>query len=418
VSKSEFSASSRPSLTNSVTADNRPVGGSPAVGDSEPIEENEKLAEAVRRVRRSDLANRAMSVHPGRRLREEAVREKRDGGLKARSVAETSKEFLKWLDEQEGSKLIFEKEGAEVRANLPTSYSEEYAKRQYGTLKDLERSFRRVTRNPQTAMLTLTQSSLNANGDPRSPGDHLRELQEAWTDADYHALRNLMRREGYDLLTEKKIPNGPEPEELGPEHLPSKWWTFAVVLEPHESGFLHLHVAVFIEAGASEGLESADYKPVLDTHQKRLPGAGPEAHTPERAASVNRITGPVDLPDESGGVADRPIENLGSYISEYIAGFGEPVEERSAEEIVAFSSIWATGSQRVRFGSGANALAEVGLRIRDGKPDVANSEWSVKAIERPDGETHPTTEMGGGPEFREIDGAPSADPVQSFPPPG
>lgn len=414
----ETGGGSWPSLTNSVNNDNSSLSGSTPTGPKHPPEENEKLASAVRRVRRSDLANRAMSVHPNRRLREEAVREKRDGGYKARTVGETSKEFLKWLNEQEGSQMVFEKEGTEVKANLPTSYTEEYADKQYGTLKDIERTFRGVTRNPETAMLTLTQSSLNANGNFRAPGDHLRELQESWTDSDYHALRNLMRSEGYELLTKSSIPPGPEPEELGPEHLPSKWWTFAVVLEPHKSGFLHLHVAVFMEAGPDEGLEPGDFGNVLETHLSRLDGAGPGAHTTDKAASVNRLDGDVDLPEESGGTADRPVENLASYISEYIAGYGEPVEERSAEEIAAFSAIWATGSQRVRFGNGANGLADIGQRIRDGPPNEGNTEWSVKEIERPNGETHPPAEVSGGAVFFEIDGAPSADPVKTFGPPG
>jgi hypothetical protein len=267
-------------------------------------------------------------------------------------------------------------------------------------------------------MLTLTQSNENANGNYRAPGDHLRELQEAWTDVDYHALRNLMRREGYELLTEENIPAGPDPEELGPEHLPSKWWTFAVVLEPHKSGYLHLHVAVFLDAGPDKGLDPSEYAPVLEAHQRRLSGAGPDAHTVDRAVSTNRLDGQIDLPDENGGVADRPVENLSSYISAYIAGYGDPVEDRSAQEIAAFSAIWSTGSQRTRFGNGANALAAIGLRIRDGTPDGNNPEWSVKGIEGPDGETHPTAEVGGGPEYVSIDGAPSADPVQSFPPPG
>lgn len=344
--------------------------------------------------------------------------EKREGGYRARTVAETSKAFLMWLEEQEGSELIFEKDGQEVRADLPTSYSKEYADRQYATLKDLERTFRRTARNPQTAMLTLTQSNENANGNYRAPGDHLRELQEAWTDADYHALRNLMRSNGYELLTDNNIPAGPEPEEIGPEHLPSKWWTFAVVLEPHQSGYLHLHVAVFMDAGPSDGLATSAFSKVMETHQRRLPGAGPDAHTTENAVSVNRLDGEVDLPEESGGVADKPVDNLASYISAYIAGYGEPVEERSPEEIAAFTAIWSTGSQRTRFGNGANALAAIGLRIRDGAPDVDNPEWSVKAIAGPDGDTHPTAEVGGGPEYVAIDGAPSADPVKTFGPPG
>jgi hypothetical protein len=353
-----------------------------------------------------------MSVQPGRKLREEAVRSKDGTGFKARTVAGVTKPFLKWLKEQEGSKIIFQHEdGGEVPANLPTSYCEDYADRQYAKLKDLERAFRRLARNPRTAMLSPTQSSENANGDYRAPADHLRELQEAWTEVVYHALRNLMRREGYELLTDGKIPDGVEPDDLGPEHLPAKWWTFAVVLEPHESGFLHAHIAVFMDAGPSEGLGRESFTPVRDAHLRAVDGAGRDAHAMDKFASVN------DLGDTDGDLEeDGPIRNLSSYISEYIAGYGDPVEERSAEEIVAFAAIWSTGSQRVRFGNGANALAEIGLRIRDGEPDRPSPEWSVKEIERPDGETHPA-ETGGGVTYYRIDGAPSADPVQSFPPP-
>jgi hypothetical protein len=307
--------------------------------------------------------------------------------------------------------LVFQgPEGKTATGSLPTSWSEDYADRQYGKLKDLERAFTDLARNPVTAMLTFTQSSENANGDPRCPADHLRELQDAWTDSVYHSLRNTLQSRGFERL---EVPDGVGFKDLDPAHLPGKWWEFAVVLEPHKSGYLHLHVAVFLDVGTGE-IEAGDFEKVLQTHVKRLPGASPEAHTVGKGASVNELEpgADVDYSDESA-----PISNAGSYISEYIAGYGDPIEERSAEEIAAATAIWATGTQRVRFSKGANKLAEIGLRRRGGEVNIDNPEWSVKEIVRPNGERHPP-ETGGGPTFYQIDGAPSADPVKTFPPPG
>lgn len=399
----ETGGDSWPSLTNSVNGADGPESGSAEDGGEGVPESLEELAGSVEELRRSSFGRRAVAVSPDRKLRSEAVR---DDGDRARSVAGTTKQFLLWLREQEGSQLVYQnEEGETVKGDLPTSYSEGYADKQYATLKDFERAFCDLAANPHTAMLTLTQSTENANGHPRCPGDHLRELQESWTDTVYHSLRNALRREGFGRF---ELPESVESaDDILPSHLPEKWWEYAVVMEPHpESGYIHAHVAVFLDAGP-DTVDRETFRPVMESHVERLPGAGSEAHQvagEDRAVSVASV-------DLDSGPSGAEIGNLGSYVSEYIAGYGEAMEERPAREAAGYAMIWATGSQRVRFSKGGNQLARVGQLLRKGPEEPTEGEWTVKEIERPDGSTHPP-ETGGGPEFYRIDGAPSADPVK------
>jgi hypothetical protein len=359
-----------------------------------------------------DLARRAVSVTPDRKLRREVAREIRgsDGSFKAKTTRGALKAFLKWAAEQLDSELVFQSEsGEELRAPVPVSVSEEKAREYYGRLKDIERAVVSDGSAPHTAMLTLTGSTESAEGDPRCVVDHLREVQESW-DVVRRELDRVMKNRGFERY------GGPD----GPE----RWYEYATVVEPHKSGYAHFHVAVF----TSHTVDRAMFAPVLGKHVEKCPIAAPEAHRvngEDRSVSVNAVDPTVDPDDLDPESEESPlgaVGNLGSYLAEYIGAFGDDDAgflERPVHELVFYMACWASETQRVRFSNGANRLARAGERIRKGEevPEPDEEEWKLKEIERPDGETHPP-HTGGGVETVKIEGADHIDPPKVHPPPG
>lgn len=392
MSRAEPVGGSWPSEGNCAGGDNGGVSASD--GDAE-IERLERIIESVD----DDLARRAVSVVPGRMLRRECVREIRgsSGSYKSKTVRGVLKAFLKWAVEQLDSELVFESEdGRTVKAPVPVSISEEKAKEYYARLKDIERALVARGPHPHTAMLTLTGSSENANGDPRSIVDQIADVQESWDPAVRRELQRVMDEAGFERFD----PNVDYDEE------PVKYWEYVTVIEPHDTGFGHFHVGVF----ASHELDREMFAPVMEKHVEECQIAGSEAHRvhgEDRAVSVNSVDPSKEYdPDEEL----EDITNLGSYLSEYIGAFSEgEFLERPVHELVFYAACWATGRQRVRFSNGANRMARVGQELRDAVPEPSEPGWSVKEIERPDGESHPP-HTGGGIEMVPIRGAPSVDP--------
>lgn len=411
VDSRESAAVSRPSLTNRADATNH----RDSAGDGESVSEaEERLPPILASFREEfgDLVNMAISVVPTRKLRREVTREIRgqnDGTLKSRTVRAAMKEFLKWYLEQENSQLVLEnQEGEEVTTPLPNSYSDEYGRQWYGRLKDIEREFVRNAPEPHTAMLSLTASTTTAEGEPRPPGDHLRGLQETWSPYVRRELQRALDEAGFGRYNEAV--NYEKANAIGyvldGEVAAAKWWEYVTVVEPHggggdATGYGHFHVGVF----ASHEVEEELFHPVVRKHVEKCEHAGREAHNlfhPEeekRPVSVNE----VDPESEPEG---EEIGNLGSYLSEYIGGFSEELEERPMHELVFQATCWATGTQRVRASVGANELAREGRvrRAREGETEIpsASGEWTPQAIENVEsGERRPPA-LGGSSYLREI----------------
>jgi hypothetical protein len=366
-----------------------------------------------------DVARRPLSVEPGRSLRDEAVMvdtgtytvpisrsvDPPEGERKSRPWYRVVNEWRDWYDRYRRSHIEFEKDGERVRTQLENSYQPEYGKRYYAKLKDLERGIEREFDSLTTVMLTFTASHQNAEGHPRCPADHMRDVAEGWNTA------------------RKQIPHV----------LDGLRWEYARVWEPHADGYGHLHVAIFVEDDV-DGIEAGSFGPVMESHVRACDSAGSDAHDPEGdAVSVN-----------------DSVENLGSYISEYIGIFGDETLERPISEQAFYAVTWATGTRRVDFSNGAQDIIarehfrrETGLtpegrggdafeRWRDGDRGGAESggesgdgetgatggendpppeKWECAAIctvhsRRPE-YTDPTS---GGARRTAIDGAPGADP--------
>jgi hypothetical protein len=317
-----------------------------------------------------DTGRRPLSVEPGRSLRDEAVMvdtgsytvpvsrsiDPPDGDRKGRPWYRVVNEWRDWYDRYRNSHIEFEKDGETVRTQLENSYQPEYGKRYYARLKDLERGIEREYDGISTVMLTFTASHVNAKGHPRCPADHMRDTA------------------GGVNTARKQIPHV----------LDGLRWEYARVWEPHKDGYGHLHVAVFVE-DPNDQLEAADFRPVMESHVRNCDSAGWDAHDPDGdAVSVN-----------------DDVNNLGSYISEYIGIFGDETLERPISEQAFYAVTWATGTRRVDFSNGAQDIIsrehfrrETGLRPSD---RGAFEEWRDGATtEAATGDAEPDAEAATG----------------------
>jgi hypothetical protein len=266
-----------------------------------------------------------VSVEPGRQLRPEAVDCIDGEERQSRPVYEVVNEWREWYADYRSMHIEYDgPEGETARTRLENSYQPRYGKRYYAKLKDLERGIERQYEGLTTVMLTFTASHQNAHGKKRCPADHMRDIAEGFKTA---------RKQLYQVLSGQN-------------------WQYAKVWEPHESGYGHMHVAVFVEDATVAG---EMFKPVLDSYVKNTKAAGSEAHSVDNAVSVN-----------------DDIENLGSYISEYIGIFGDETLERPISEQMFYAVTWATGTRRVEFSNGAQDIIngeqfrrETGLRPSD-----------------------------------------------------
>ena len=138
------------------------------------------------------------------------------------TVAEGVDAFNDYLENKENASLVLqEKESGDVRV-LPYNHrwTAEYRKMLYAKLKDAERALDQIFRKgpvPST-LFTLTAKQMGADGCPRPPMDVLEDLTDGWED--------------FRKALDRAIPDWVRTE-------------YIKVVEPHNSGYPHLHVVVF-----------------------------------------------------------------------------------------------------------------------------------------------------------------------------
>jgi hypothetical protein len=324
-----------------------------------------------------------ISTTPGETLRQECTFTPiRESEPKAKHWYSVVQEWRDWYEGYENSHLEFTNpEGETVRGKLTNSYQPEYGDKYYAKLGDLERGIEREYDSLTTAMLTFTCSSLNRQGEPRPAGDCMRDIISAWNTA-----RKMLHKA-----------------------LSAYEWEYARVLEPHKSGYGHLHIAVFID---SDSINEQTFKGVMESYVDNCTAAGWEAHKPENSVSVN-----------------EEMDSLPSYVSKYIGQYGEKPTERDIEEQMFLAVTWATNTNRVDFSNGAQELItkerfrrETGLRPEDRgevesdeKIDCEQTEalegdsegWDVKrivSVTKHKNERKYSDPTSGGVEMVEIDG--------------
>lgn len=288
--------------------------------------------------------------------------ERPEGEILARPWYKVVRKWRSWYQDYESTHITFQRDDGKIgRTKLRNSYQPAYGDKYYAKTRDFERAVEREYGNLTTAMLTLSASTLNANGNPRCPADHMREIADGWQTARkqlYHAL------DGHD-------------------------WEYARVWEPTSedgkgpAGYGHMHVAVFVDCDETE-VNSGTFESTLRTYTDSVQAAGWDAHRPDgNSVSLN-----------------YGVNNLGSYITEYIGSYGERAVDREMREQQFYAVTWATGTRRVSFSQGANEMIadqqfrrETGLRPEDrgqspsGEDELAHGDvveqthtWEPKCI--------------------------------------
>lgn len=311
--------------------------------------------------------NVRLAEREGERLREEVTFDTLRG-VKAEWTDESIRRFVGWYEDQRGSKVVCENSRGElVGFETPNRFTPEYREMQYAKAQSLERELReRWGRLLHTGMITLTASTTDDEGRPRPPVDHYRDLADSW-----ESVRRTLSR----------VLDGRE-------------WEYLAILEPHKSGHVHIHLAVFVKGP----VVAEQFQPVLDAHVRNSRGAGEQAHrvtdSEESAVSVRRVG-----PRGNGGV-----ENLGAYLAAYMAGeYGAEATEMPGHVQMFYVTMWATGAQWFRPSNGAQQYMKP--EAEGDEDDVLAEEWQLVGFS-PSGEMDDVVEVDpaevSGTAFRRI----------------
>ena len=257
-----------------------------------------------------DMSRRPVASRVGESLREECVVES-GGELVAKTGEEMLKEWRGWMDGYSNAHIEFrDPVGELVRAPMRNSYHKEHANKYYAKVKGLEREIEEAWGDSlTTVMLTCSASNLTASGRFRGVVDHMTDIRSGWGTA-RKQLHNILG--GYN-------------------------WEYARVWEPHQSGFGHMHIALFIDDPSDE-IEASDFTPFMRSYVDNCDPAAWKAHNPA-GDSVSVST---------------EVHDLGCYISEYIGQYGdEKLTERPLEQQMFYAATWASNTRRVDFSNGA-----------------------------------------------------------------
>ena len=288
----------------------------------------------------------------GAELREEVTYDKLDG-VGAVDWEEATDRFRTWYDDARGSQIVIENDvGDRTSFRTPNRFTPDYREMLYAKAQALERGLReRWGKLLHTAMLTLSASSTDDSGNPLPPVEQIEELLSSW-----EAVRAALGR----VMEERE-------------------WEYLAILEPHESGYVHIHIGVFVRGP----VVAEQFQDVIDAHLRNCDLAGEEAHeivpeTPdESAVTVRRASHPSRQ-------NDNDIQNLGAYLAAYMAGeYGKEATEMPEHVQRFYSTMWATGHQWFRPSNGAQELMqppeEEGEECDELQPD-----WEVVGL-APDG---------------------------------
>ena len=248
--------------------------------------------------------------------------------------------WRQYIEDKDGLKTVFQNIDGDLHTTeQPHRFAPEYADKQYAKLKDLERGIsREFGKLLHTAMLTLTASS-RPDGEPLPPVDHLEELDSSWN-AVTTALDRVLEGKRYERLA---------------------------ILEPHKSGYLHIHVAVFVQ-----GVVTRDtFSPVIESHVRNCELAQWDAHdtTDDSTISVRHAGLDRDTDDEES------LDELAIYLAEYLGTYGEDPLDAPDHVQAANAVLWATGKQRWRPSNGAQEF----MKTKPRESEV--TEWELYGVE-------------------------------------
>jgi hypothetical protein len=315
------------------------------------------------RPHKGDRLSRPLTERDGVPLREEVRDLDRLDGDRPVTWRRATKEWREYIVETRDTDAVFQNQqtGEYTAGSDPHRFAPEYSNKQYAKLKDLERGLRRdYGKRLHTAMLSLT-ASWCPHGDALPPVDHLDDLDRSW-----ESVRRELARQ-----------------------LDGRRWEYLAILEPHQTGYLHIHIAVFVDGYVT----ADDFAPVIRAHVRNSPHAEPEAHdvTDDSTVSVNRVgldrrgqhaaAEGIDHGDEIG--------NLGTYLAEYLGTHsGDPLDAPDHQQM-SNAVLWATGKQRWRPSQGAQRYMSSFQKEADESP------WEMLGV-RSGTEWYPCEDATGG----------------------
>jgi len=262
-------------------------------------------------------------------------------GTNALTWEKATESFESWyLGQRDTAVVIENEEGKQAAFQTPNRFTPEYREMLYAKAQALERGLkRRWGKLLHTGMLSLTASTTTADGAPRPPVEHLTELLSSW-----EAVRRELSRTFED-----------------------REWEYLGIIEPHESGYAHVHVGVFVKGP----IVAEQFQSVIDAHVRNCPSAQPEAHE-----LLDQVTVKQAGTRDNGG-----IENLGAYLASYIGGEYEKEATQMDGYVKRFyAMMWATGRQWFRPSNGAQELMQP-----PENESIDNHDWRFIGI-APDGD--------------------------------
>jgi len=330
-------------------------------GDDDPPAHHSRQPLSNRAGRENDdfrAGDVRLAKREGTKLREEVAFDSLRG-VEAVPWREAVDRFHHWYDDQRETRVVIENQyGERSTFQTPNRFTPEYREMLYAKAQSLERGLReRWGRLLHTAMVTLTASSTDDDGRPRPPVEHLRDLLGSW-----EAVRRALSR----------VLDGRE-------------WEYLAILEPHASGYVHVHLGVFVKGP----VVAEQFQPVLDAHLRNCPTAAEDAHRildedgEEDTVTVRRV---ADRANGGGGV-----ENLGAYLGAYMAGEYGSEPREMPEHVQAFYAVmWSTGRQWFRPSNGAQELMKP---PDDGEEEeMVAEDWRLVGI-APDGDPEEVVEV-------------------------
>jgi hypothetical protein len=346
--------------------------------DTPPTDDDEIPARSVSRLPMTNRAGIAQATEALEsvpvaldseiKLRREGTRTTRDGGVIGESWSDLRDDWRSWFLDSEDALVAFHNRATgEIAGGERThSFTTQYQKRQAARAHDLERGLRDQWGTTLYAgMLTLSCSPVRDDNRLKPPLEHLNELDSSWDAVRRELSRSLEDRE----------------------------WEYLAIMEPHKSGYTHVHVGVFVRGPVSE----EDFEPVIDAHLRNCEGAGRDAH--DDAISVRNAGDPA---------RSDSITSLGSYLTAYMTQeYGDSAIETPDYLQRWYSLMWAAPVQRFRASNGAQAHMAY-----DGDTAEEPTEWEIAGI-APDGDLddiRPLNPEAGGVDYDLTRPPPTDDP--------
>jgi hypothetical protein len=122
---------------------------------------------------------------------------------------------------------------------------------------------------------------------------------------------------------------------------------------------------------------------VIEAHLRNCDGAGQDAHDLNDDSTVSVRHVGADRSEDT-------IQNLGTYLAEYLGTYGEEPTEAPENVQKSNAVLWATGKRRWRPSQGAQEY------MATNRSDAVLSDWELVAIEDGEGEEYDVSGAGGG----------------------